>query len=276
VSPLLSKVFYLDLPIEEKIIVDDSFEIRDLIYATQESSKYIALLLSGTHAKAFLVDNSHMIRLALEIDDIAALESITAEPVANFSDPAHLKEVKQDKFLRGVDRSLTGLLKSYKLPVALVGTDRVLGHFKNITANGPSIASVIHGNYLDATPAILLQALKLHTDTLKEHRRESVLEELERAASAKKLEVGVKAAWTAAYKKQGRLLVVEKNFVYPADHTATASHIRKHSKETPMPFHIKDAVDDIIEMVITSGGNVQFVDKGVLDKYDHIAMIRYY
>ena len=33
VSPLMEKVYYLDIAVEETIIMDDSFEIRDLIYS---------------------------------------------------------------------------------------------------------------------------------------------------------------------------------------------------------------------------------------------------
>lgn len=33
VSPLLEKVYYLDMAVEETIIMDESFEIRDLIYS---------------------------------------------------------------------------------------------------------------------------------------------------------------------------------------------------------------------------------------------------
>ena len=36
ISPLIEKIYYLDIPVEEKIIIDDSFEIRDLIYSKKE------------------------------------------------------------------------------------------------------------------------------------------------------------------------------------------------------------------------------------------------
>ena len=41
VSPLIEKVFYLDIAVEEKIIIDDSFEIRDLIYSKKQIHKYL-------------------------------------------------------------------------------------------------------------------------------------------------------------------------------------------------------------------------------------------
>src|SRR5882724_6307242 len=41
VSPVFEKVLYLAIPVEEKLIIDESFEIRDLVYSKKQSSKYL-------------------------------------------------------------------------------------------------------------------------------------------------------------------------------------------------------------------------------------------
>ena len=41
-------------------------------------------------------------------------------------------------------------------------------------------------------------------------------------------------------------------------------------------FYIKDAVDDIIEKVIACGGDVEFVDEGILKDFSKIALIEYF
>ena len=46
--------------------------------------------------------------------------------------------------------------------------------------------------------------------------------------------------------------------------------------ENGSPLFLKDAVDDVIEKVLASGGDVEFVDEGLLDQYGHIAVIEYY
>jgi hypothetical protein len=40
--------------------------------------------------------------------------------------------------------------------------------------------------------------------------------------------------------------------------------------------YIKDAVDDVIEKVLENGGDVEFVDEGLLKKHKHIALILFY
>lgn len=47
ISPLFEKVLYLDIPLQEKVIVNGAFEIRDLLYAKQELRQYMVLVLTG-------------------------------------------------------------------------------------------------------------------------------------------------------------------------------------------------------------------------------------
>lgn len=47
VSPLLSKTFYINLPLKEKLVIDESFEVRDFIYSKQESLQYLILLITA-------------------------------------------------------------------------------------------------------------------------------------------------------------------------------------------------------------------------------------
>src|SRR6516225_10080227 len=54
VSPEIEKVFYLDVPVEEKIVVDEKFEIRDLVYNKKQNIQYLVMLLSAEASKTYL------------------------------------------------------------------------------------------------------------------------------------------------------------------------------------------------------------------------------
>lgn len=261
-SPSLSKVYYLDIPVEEKIVIDNSFEIRDLVYAKQQNLKYIVFMITARQAKIFLSDNGNMATLSLQVpDNIVAYENDLAERVTNFSDPSDRKEVLLDKFLNSIDKALTVILKTYNLPVFLLGVDKVLGHYKRITANDNSIVATIHGNYQELTIPEIQALLQPYVEGWKKKITASILNEIEIAAGSQKLISGIHAVWKAAKDKNARLLIVEKNYVYPSKANA---------------IHVKDAVDDIIEEVIKSGGEVQFVEEGQLVNYGRIVLIRYY
>lgn len=277
VSPVLEKVLYLDIAVEERIIIDESFEIRDLVYAKKEIHKYLVMVLSGKSSAIFIGNTSSFIKIKSNIPEhIAALVHDEPEKTGNFSDPSAHREIVLKKFLEQDDKGLSSVLQSYQLPVLILGAKKVLGYFKSITKNDKSIIGYIHGNYENATERELKTVLHPYIEDWKKVKTQDISLQLERAADARKLVTGMKEVWKQASLHKGRLLVVEKNFTYPAEHTGSAELI----DEVTLPYskfsYIKDAVDDTIEKVLEYGGDVEFVDEGVLKDKQRIALIQYY
>ena len=92
----------------------------------------------------------------------------------------------------------------------------------------------------------------------------------------KKAEYGIQQVWHTATQKNGRLLLVEINFVYPGHQGAEPNTIFREDFSVNNPFYIKDAVDDVMEKVLESGGDVEFLGDGALKEFGHIALIRVY
>jgi ribosomal protein L7Ae-like RNA K-turn-binding protein len=277
VSPVFEKVLYLDIPMEEKIMVDGSFEIRDLLYAKKEMHNYLVLVLSNKWSKVFLGNYSKFVKVKSDVPDhIAAFQNDIPERVTNFSDPSYRKEVMMEKFLHHIDEGLKLLLHAYSLPVFVMGTKRTLGHFKAITKNKKSIVGYIHGNYEETTETELGKMLKPYINDWKKVKMEDIHNQMEGASDAGKLARGIKNVLKAASQNRGRLLVVEKNFMYPEEQQACSEVVIKPKEPYTKYSYIKDAVDEVIEKVLEQGGDVEFVDQDDLKEYDHIVLIQYY
>lgn len=277
VSPVFEKVLYLDVPVEEKIIVDESFEIRDLVYSKKQLHKYLVLVLSGNESKIFLGNTTEFVRIASTTpDNVAAYVNDAPQRVANFSDMSERKEILMEKFLHHVDQSLDILLNAYPLPLFVMGAERIAGHFKKTTQHAAAVIDYVHGNYDEATIPQLREKLAPYLADWKKVKEKDLLNHLEEAASKKKLAAGMKEVWKEAMHNKGRLLVVEKNYMYAAQHGAAEDIIYKLSEPHSSFSYIKDAVDDVIEKVLQNGGDVEFVDEGVLQNYHRIALIQYF
>lgn len=277
VSPLIEKVYYLDVPIEEKIIIDDSFEIRDLIYSKKEINKYLLAVLSAKWVKVYLGNTHHFVRITLNIPETAlAYLNDAPEKIANFSDEQKRKEVLLDKFLRHTDNALSLLIQSYQLPLFVMGTIRTIGHFKQLTHNEKHVVNFIHGNFEDYNEAALQKLMQPYLLDWKRIKQSKLLRQIEDAMDKRKLAKGIMEVWKSASQKKGRLLVVEKNYIFPANQSSNPELIFNREESLKNAFYIKDAVDDIIEKVISSGGEVEFAEPGWLDSYDKIVLIEYY
>ena len=168
------------------------------------------------------------------------------------------------------------ILNTYGLPLFVMGSAKILGHFKKISKHKSAVIEYIHGNYEEATLPVLRDTLKPRVANWKMIMQKDLLIQLDKAAGKKKLSTGIKDVWLEAMKHKGRLLVVEKDFICPAEHGGAPDMIYKATEPYNKFSYIKDAVDDIIEKVLENGGDVEFVDKDVLKDYGRIALIRHY
>ncbi len=277
VSPLLEKVHYLDLPVEEKIVVDESFEIRDLIYSKKSSHRYLLVILSANQAKIMLGNSRHFIQIFTQYSERKAdvIQDIPTK-VANFSDEQKLKEIMLDRFIRQLDQQIERLEKKLALPLFLMATPKVIGHFRHLSKHASHLIDCIPGNYDDATETELCKVMQPYLENWNKVDQKKLLLQLEDSMNKRKLVFGIEAVWTAAYERKGRLLVVEKDFVYPAELSGSPDAIQPHDETQTHAFYLRDAVDDVIEKVLSSGGDVEFVDTGVLQAYQRIALIEYY
>jgi Bacterial archaeo-eukaryotic release factor family 3 len=276
VSPVFEKVLYLDIAVEEKIIVDESFEIRDLVYSKKQLHKYLVLLLSSNESRIYLGNSETFVRIVSNTSKSVAMENDAPERVANFSDVTDHKEILMNKFLQHIDNGLDIILNAYHLPLFVLGVDRILGHFKKLTKHTSAVIEYVHGNYEEATTDELKKILQPYITDWQKVKQKDLLNQLEEAAGKNKLAVGMREVWREAMNQKGRLLVVEKNYMYAAQHGGSEEVIYKTIEPYNKFSYIKDAVDDVMEKVLENGGDVEFVDEGVLKDYKHIALVQYY
>jgi hypothetical protein len=277
VSPVFEKVLYLDIPVEERVIVDESFEIRDLVYSKKQLHKYLVLVLSQKESRMFLGNTTSFVRIISDTPEhVYAYVNEIPERVANFSDPDDRRQVMMEKFLRHIDNSLDLVLHAYPLPLFVMGTDRTMGHFKKLTRHAHSVIDYVPGNFDDAPALELKEKLVPHIADWKKVMQQTLLNQLEEAASRQKLSYGIENVWREAGNRRGRLLVVEKDFMYPAQQSPEPVQIEPLKGGYNPYSYIRDAVDDIIEKVLEYGGDVEFVDSGLLKQYDRIALVQYW
>ena len=239
VSPLLEKFYYLDMPLEDRIVIDDSFEIRDLVYAKKEIHKYILMVISSKEGTFYLGNSTSMLKI---------------------------------ERLKAVD--IDGLY--HDIPVFFMGTPKIIGHFKQISHQKKYIAEYIHGNYEEYTEAQLLELTEPYVTKWNKQKKDDLIKIIDDAMGNRTLAVGIKEVWRRATEKKGKHLIIEKNYVYPARQSAKKEIIFEYDDIVHNDLYIKDAVDDVIEKTLATGGIVEFVDEDVLKDYQKIVLIQYY
>lgn len=277
ISPVVEKVYYFEVEMEEKIVIDPSFKISDLVFCKKEKKEYLILLLCDKFSKMYL-NNGTQLKLIKSntLMNPQDCEKDIAKKITDFSDVADQKKFITDKFLYQMDLGLSIILKSYPLPVFVMGLEKLLTHFKKITKNDENIIQFIHGNYEEASEPELccvMEHIVSRWEKLKQHH---LLKKVENAKTQNKLKTGIEETLKAAMQNKGRLLLVEKKLVNHSQTAKTYEPFFKIDSTCNEVFFIKDEVDDIIKKVFERGGDVELIDNGLLKNYRHIALIEDY
>jgi len=259
VSAEVSKVIYLDTEVEERVVVDEPFLVRDLADCKIGTRDFLVLLLSAKESKMYW-SNGNGLKLikSNSPQNVYAYLNEVPERSGNFSDPEERREVMLNKFLHQMDQGLAAVLKMYPLPVFVVGTDRVAGHFARITHHSHQIVEYIHKEGIDAGMEDLKKWLAPYEDHWEETRSRLLLQQMEKAAQAGKLACGVHEVRKAVGCHNSRMIIVGD-----CDVVASA-------------FYSGGEIDGLVEKVLENGGTVERLDGGLLQSYGPVAVIKYY
>lgn len=269
VSPEMEKVLYLDEPVESQVLVDSDFRIRDLTLARGTQVEYLVLLLSSRKSRMYQGNGSGLQLIKSNSFKPGYLYyGEMPEKAANFSDLSTRKQLLPDKFLHHMDEGLSAILNAYDLPVFVIANDKVAGHFSRITHNDRHIAGYIHKNCMKTREENLPDVLQPYLRDWNIVRQQMALKQVDSAVEAGKLATGIEEVSKAVRNRNNRLLIVEKDFTEPAGQPSNQNASGK--------FYIHDRVDAIIGQVLQNGGQVEWVDKGRLDRQGHIALVRFY
>jgi hypothetical protein len=269
--------FYLPFPLQERVVVDQTFATRDLVYALNRSPRYWVLALGEQPARLFEGTRDTLVEITgngfpMTYEGPGATEPL---PGGFGIGKSAYRDERRRQFFREVDAAFRQVAAAEALPLILAGVDRNLAFFNEVTAHKNLIAAALTGSH-DKTPAHELA--KLVWPFMQAHTRSERLEVLKVLSAAigdGKYAAGIISVWRMAQEGRGAILLVEEGFHYPA--RVEAGGLQLTPAEDPTaPEVIDDAVDELIETVLLKGGRVVFFKDGVLETHQRIAMILRY
>ena len=271
-----ANIRYLPFTLDERVVIQDTFFTRDLVFAMNRTPRYWVLALSekptrlyeGTRDSLVEVKEAGFPMVHTGPGGASALPSGFGVNRSAYRDEYHRQ------FFRKVDSALRPFMLDDPLPLVVVGVDRYLSFFNEVSAHTDSILATLTGSH-DKTSLSNLADLvwPVVKESLAEERKQ-VLDELGQAVGEQKSASTVGEVWLMANQGRGRKLIVEEDFHYPA--RLDEKGILHPADDPTAEDVIHDAVDEIIEIVLRKGGKVVFEDNGTLEKHGRIALILRY
>jgi hypothetical protein len=122
---------------------------------------YLILLLSAKEVHLYIYDKNKFEKIKLiSADNVVAYERDMPARMGQFTDATTHKEVLINKFLHHIDLALGEILNQYpKVPLFVLGTKKITGHFNQLTKHAKAVTEYIDGNYNESSMQELKEVL---------------------------------------------------------------------------------------------------------------------
>lgn len=269
--------FYLPFPVKERVSIDESFATRDLVMAMNRSPRYWVLVLSEKPTRLFEGARDTLV----EITDYG-FPMVHSGPGGEAALPGGFgvrKSAYRDeysrKFFREVDAAFDEVAKDDPLPLLVVGVDRHISFFNEVTSHGSLIAGAALGNYDHLSAHDLGKLLWPLVLEKMEERRQELLGELDAAVGAQRSASTLGEAWLQAQMGRVATLLAEEDYHQPA-RVSENGLVLTLVDEVGGAGVLDDAVDDLVELVLQKGGQAFFFGNGALASHGRVAAILRY
>ncbi|MCL6435839.1 MAG: hypothetical protein K6T90_16830 [Leptolyngbyaceae cyanobacterium HOT.MB2.61] len=273
VSHDFARLFYLPFPVPERVVIDQTFATRDLVYGMHRALRYWVLLLSQASTRLLAgtgetLEEVQDQNFPMQMTGPGATTALPYEADSAYVDDRHRR------FFQQVDSALITYAGEEALPLIVGGVDRQISFFQEVSQYTSAIAGTLTGNFDRATPHELTAPVWSIIQSVREAQQTNALRQLDEARGAQKVVSTIEEVWRLAQDGRGKLLLVEKNYHVPA--IVTENGGLELAEQVGGTEVMDDAVDEIIEAVLAKGGTVAMVDDGSLSDEQHIALILRY
>lgn len=267
-----SAAMSLPFRVKPRVLVDETYATRDLAYAFNRTPPYRVLVLGHTTR---LYDGWTNILDEHRGKPFPAVHrgpgGASKLPGGAGINRSAARDAAQRTFFRSVDAAVGDLQKADPAPLVLVGVERNLAFFQEVTTQAKSVVGMLAGNHEKTAPSALGKLVWPVCEASATLRRTEALVTLDDAVSAHRHASGIDQVWRAAVDAKCRLLLVEKDFSYPAELSPDGYRLLPYAGKGA--GSLDDAVDEVIERVANTGGEVFFYAPGDLDVHQRIAAV---
>ncbi len=268
----------VDLPftVKPRVVIDATFATRDLVFTLNRAVRYRVLVLTEKPTRLYDATTNVLTEYTAKPFPMTHKGPGGASrlPGGQGINRSAVRDESHRQFFRQVDDALAEIQKDDRLPLVVVGVDRYLAFFHEVTQDPDAIIGVVEGSYDNPNAAALGKLVWPVFKSGSTLRRTKALVRLKEAVSINRHASGIIQVWRAAFEKRVQILLVETDYSYPANLSPDGSLLIPYDGKGPKAFD--DAVDEVIEKVLADGGEVFFYEPGVLDLHQKIgAVLRY-
>lgn len=264
----------LPIPVEDRVIIDNTFATRDLVRALHTETDYYILILDQKRARLIEAFNDKFVKEITKGFPIKRkqLFSRNKAELANAG-----RQTKLDaEFYNRVDKAVNNVRKDNPLPVLVCAQEATYHEYIKVADKKNSLfESYLNLNRLDEKDHIIVKQAWDIVEKDNKARNDKRKKELTESIGSGKFLNDVNEIWNALNHGRIRTLFIEQGLFQPAVIDGNDIVFVPEEDITKKEV-IDDIYDEMIEINMTYGGDVVFLPKGELEDFDGFGAIARY
>lgn len=279
--------FYTTFPftVAEKIIVDKSFHLKELLLKERYSMPYTLVYVDEKEIRLYNGKSNSLNEVKNGAFPMFFEEALEIQsPFINsfFARNAYIKSLDRNKseqleahhkdFFRMASELLSTHFQNTEILI-LCGARKYLSEFLYHTGHKEKIQGVFFGNYSRFAEADLAEMVWPSVKNYLDKNISTEISNFNEKAAEDMTEEGISHVWDAVVSDRGETLLVERNLEIRGfiEHQNPAK-LYLHPPKNPHTV-LPDAVDSIIKMALDKDIRIVFVEDGMLNRNMRIAII---
>ena len=264
----------LPIKVVDRVIIDDTFATRDLVRAMHAEAHYYVLVLSQEKARLIEALNDQVVKefkSPFPMENKQFFTKNNAEAAV-----ASRKSNLIAEFFNTVDKEVNAIRKDNPLPVLVCTVEENYSEYVKVADQKDSVfTSFLNKNRMgEKDHAIVLEASKI-MEAHNVKRNNDRKAELLKAVSENKFLSDTNEIWKSISEGKIQTLFIEQGLFQPAvlenNEIVYVPEDHRTDKEV-----IDDIYDEMIELNMNFGGDVVFLPKGELDKFNGFGAVTRY
>lgn len=274
VNDEVAKYTRLPITVEDRVVIDDTFATRDLVRAMHLETHYYILVLSQEKIRLIEAMNDKIIQEIGSPFPFENTQYFSKNRAANAIASRQTSLIAE--YFNQADKRVNDVRKDNPLPVLICGLEENHNEYIKVADKKHSIFDVFlsKNKINDTAHSIVAESWEIVKDFLIQKNNERKLE-LKKAVGENKFLSDTNEIWKAISEGRIQTLFIEQGLFQPAvmkdDEIVYVSNEERNDTGV-----IDDIYDEMIEANMDFGGDVVFLPKGELTKFNGFGAITRY
>lgn len=269
VSETVAVYTRLPVAVTDRVVVERSFAIRDLIRATHMQQAYYTLVLGKDRVRLIEAANGRVIE---EIGRPFPMvnNSLFAKNPAEGSNATRVGNFQRE-FFKMADDALWAVWRENPHPVVIAGDEKRYGRFKEVSDHMDLVIGVFNDDFDKSAQHIVEDNWHLVEDYIRK-KNDRRIAELKESMNSNKALFDINEIWKAIREGRGQTLFV-KDGCYLTAKIVGDGIVPLAGEKADSDDVIDDVINEMIEINAYYGGDTVFIFDDGLDQYGGLALV---